>query len=91
MYDFLLPPGVKGLKGALKRFGLFWTPAANAARLRELAEFFRPRLPSDAQNRAFAKNGSCIQILDTTLPFISNAPFLYPLKTSENRKVFWCF
>ena len=23
--------------------------------------------------------------------FILNAPFLYPLKTSENRKVFWCF
>ena len=24
-------------------------------------------------------------------PFAPNAPFLYPLKTSENRKVFWCF
>ena len=24
-------------------------------------------------------------------PFSPNAPFLYPLKTSENRKVFWCF
>ena len=24
-------------------------------------------------------------------PFDPNAPFLYPLKTSENRKVFWCF
>ena len=24
-------------------------------------------------------------------PFVSNAPFLYPLKASENRKVFWCF
>ena len=24
-------------------------------------------------------------------PFVPNAPFLYPLKTSENRKVFWCF
>ena len=23
-------------------------------------------------------------------PFVSNAPFLYPLKTSENRKVFRC-
>ena len=23
--------------------------------------------------------------------FIPNGPFLYPLKTSENRKVFWCF
>ena len=23
--------------------------------------------------------------------FVSIAPFLYPLKTSENRKVFWCF
>ena len=24
-------------------------------------------------------------------PFVPNALFLYPLKTSENRKVFWCF
>ena len=22
---------------------------------------------------------------------VSNAPFLYPLKTSENLKVLWCF
>ena len=24
-------------------------------------------------------------------PFVYNAPFLYPLKASENLKVFWCF
>ena len=24
-------------------------------------------------------------------PFIPKATFLYPFKTSENRKVFWCF
>ena len=24
-------------------------------------------------------------------PFVPNAPFLYPLKTSENLSVFWCF
>ena len=24
-------------------------------------------------------------------PVVPNAPFLYPLKASENRKVFWCF
>ena len=24
-------------------------------------------------------------------PFVSNAPFLYPLKTSENRTAFWYF
>ena len=24
-------------------------------------------------------------------PFVPNAPLLHPLKTSENRKVFWCF
>ena len=23
--------------------------------------------------------------------FVPNAPFMYPLKTSENHKVFWCF
>ena len=24
-------------------------------------------------------------------PFVPNAPFSYPLKTRENRMVFWCF
>ena len=24
-------------------------------------------------------------------PFVPNGPFLYPLKTSENLAVFWCF
>ena len=24
-------------------------------------------------------------------PLVPNAPFLYPLKTSENVTVFWCF
>ena len=31
------------------------------------------------------------KMLITFNPFVSNAPFLYPLKTSENRKVLWCF
>ena len=25
------------------------------------------------------------------IPFFPNALFLYPLKTSKDRKVFWCF
>ena len=29
--------------------------------------------------------------LKKTKPFVPNAPFLYPLKTSENFKIFWCF
>ena len=29
--------------------------------------------------------------IETINPFVPNAPFLYPLKTSENRKVFLCF
>ena len=24
-------------------------------------------------------------------PFVPNVPFLHPLQTSENRKIFWCF
>ena len=28
---------------------------------------------------------------NTFNPFVPNAPFLYPLKISWNRKVFWCF
>ena len=35
--------------------------------VKELAGCFRLRLSPDAQNRAFGKNGSCIQIIDTTL------------------------
>ena len=29
--------------------------------------------------------------LNTVNPFVPNAPFLYPLKTSESLTVFWCF
>ena len=52
---------------ALERFSFFWTPAAKATCLTELTDRFRPRLLPDAQNRAFAKNGSCPEFLDTTL------------------------
>ena len=41
--------------------------AAKINCLQELAGHFRSMLSPDAQNRAFAKNGSCIQNLDTTL------------------------
>ena len=37
---------------------------------------------------------SCFQVKVTRPllnPFVPNAPFLYLLKTLENRKVFWCF
>ena len=43
------------LLSVLERFSFFWTPAAKATRLQELAGNFRPRLSPDAQNRAFAK------------------------------------
>ena len=52
---------------ALQRFDFHWTPATKATRLQELAECFRLRLSPDNQRRAFAKNGRCIQILDTAL------------------------
>ena len=51
----------------LQRFGFFWTPATKTTCLQELAGRFRSRLTPDAQSRALAKNGSCIQIPDTTL------------------------
>ena len=45
--------------------------------LQELAGHLRPRLSPDAQNRAFPKNWSWIQILDTTLVlWILSAIFL---------------
>ena len=39
--------------------------------------------PSSILNNFFKKN--------RINPFVSNTPFLYPLKALENRKVFWCF
>ena len=47
---------------ALQCFGFLWTTAAKATHLQELAGHFRPRLSLDAKDRAFVKNGSCIQI-----------------------------
>ena len=52
---------------ALQCIGFPWAPAAKATPLQELAGCFRRRLWPDAQNRAFAKNGNCIQSLDTAL------------------------
>ena len=51
----------------IQHFGFPQTPTANATCLQELIGHFRPRLSPDAQNSAFAKNGGCIQILDTIL------------------------
>ena len=52
---------------ALQRFGFHWGPAPRATCLQELAERCKLRLLPDAQWRAFAKNGRCIQVLDTAL------------------------
>ena len=42
--------------------------------------------------RLFAKTSSpCIWKTRKVNPFVTNAPFLYPLKISENHKVFSCF
>ena len=38
-----------------------------------------------------AWNGLILFLLYNFNPFVPNAPFLYPLKRSENRKGFWCF
>ena len=68
---------------ALQCFGFFWTPAAKATRLQELAGRFRSRLSHDTQNRAFTKNRSCIQILDTILqgPILSTIKEVNPLNS----------
>ena len=34
---------------------------------------------------------SLIFVFNYFNPFVPNSSFLYPLKTSENRKVLWCF
>ena len=41
-------------------------------------------------NDLFSRNTLTIQYPKIN-PFVPHAPFLYPLKISENRKVFWCF
>ena len=40
--------------------------------------------------RGFALNNN-VYLLIRVNPLVPNAPFLYPLKTSENRNVFRCF
>ena len=50
----------------LQHLGLSYTPTANLTRLQELVGAFRPELSPNTQNRPFEKNGSCIQIQDTT-------------------------
>ena len=32
-----------------------------------------------------------VEQIGHAIPFVPNVLFLYPLKTSENLKVFWCF
>ena len=43
----------------------------------------------------YNKEHTCLQahtcLLNLLNPFVPNAAFLYPLKTLQNRKVFWCF
>ena len=62
---------------ALQSFGFFWNPAAKATHLQELPGHFRSRLSPDAQNRAFAKNESCNQILDITLHVSQSYFFIF--------------
>ena len=45
---------------ALQCFGFFWTSDAKATHLQDLAGHFRLCSSPDTQNRAFAKNESCI-------------------------------
>ena len=37
------------------------------------------------------RHSTCWERDELINPFVPYAPFLYTLKTSENRKVFWCF
>ena len=49
--------------------------------------FFANKVNDYEPPAIFAENS----ILEIFNPFVPNASFLYPLKTSENRNVFWCF
>ena len=50
---------------------------------------------SNTYDENFGKNSERLKAYETPCPslnpFVPNAPFVYPLKISENRKVFWCF
>ena len=39
----------------------------------------------------WSRNQEFACIINQLNPFVPNTPFLYPLKTSENRNIFWCF
>ena len=65
--------------------------------------FARPYLDYDdvifdkAYNNSFQRRLKSLQykkplaVTGAINPFAPNASFFYPLKTSENRQVFWCF
>ena len=54
--------------------------------------FFQQLMPQSSRFTAHALFPAQVETLHTFFnPFFPKAPFFYPLKTSENRKVFWCF
>ena len=63
-----------------------------AGLLKTCMYFFRPFSSLAFSSWGFSSINS-LRSLGVPLfnPFIPNAPFLYPLKTSKNREVFWCF
>ena len=58
----------------LQHFSFPWTPATKQFAY-EMAGCLRHRLSPDAQNRAFAKNESCTQILDAALGMSKKTEF----------------
>ena len=73
-----------GKTSQIESFDFPWTPGAKATCLQESGERFRPRSSPDAQNRAFAKNGSWIQVLHTTLK--TKLPFKINFWATVNEK-----
>ena len=51
---------------------------------KRILAFIRP----SANSTVHCQNAKSLKLIN---PFVPKAPFLYPLKTSENRKVLWCF
>ena len=72
---------------------LFWNASKNVVKAQIMEHFFEndERILVVKYSYKKSHHNGIHNICWRIKPFVPNAPFLYPLKTSENNKLFWCF
>ena len=72
---------------------LFWNASKNVVKAQIMEHFFENNERILVVKYSYKKSyhSGIHNICWRIKPFFPNPPFLYPLKTSENSKLFWCF